>query len=363
MVSWFHSRAKVAIVCSVLLTILLLSANKAHAYTSPNTQEDVARYTGAYGMEPGALLFVRRANRWSFEPPSTLLSSRLFLVDEHGGTCTLVPAGEKSFTVSPTDASNDPRIKVHFIESQDGHIVALRWVAHGLADRVLPRFSGYREEEVTFEGPSGTLGGRLLLPSTHVPAPAVILIAGAGPTDRHQEYFVVADVFASQGFATLIYDKRGTGISSGNWRIASPSDLADDALAGFRFLQTRSEIDSGRIGLYGLSEGGLVVGIAASRNPDVAFLIVVSAPGVSRSTWERRWVQNELRAAALSHHEIGDALRFVALEDRFVRGKVDWSMRAGQHGNSAGFLIRGWEFSMRDRRTTGHGPGDDFIMT
>ena len=39
------------------------------------------------------------------------------------------------------------------------------------------------------------------------------------------------------GVAALIYDKRGSGASSGDWRSASLEDLADDALAGLRALQ------------------------------------------------------------------------------------------------------------------------------
>jgi len=161
----------------------------------------------------------------------------------------------------------------------------------------------------------------------------VVLLGGAASADRNQDYFVVADVLARNGFAALVYDKRGTGSSSGDWRTAAPSDLADDALAALRFLQSRSDIDRDRIGFYGLSEGGLVAAIAASRDRRVAFLITVSASGVPRSAWEPKWVESELRAAAFSQREITEALEFVGLEDRFVVRRADW--RQLEHASRA----------------------------
>ena len=316
-----------ATVVGVVLCVLL-----AHAVGSPplasstapsSNQDSLQRYTGVYGAESSPLLFVRLANRLSLDPPSALLNSRLFLVREDGALCTLVHAGDNTFIISPARPFTSDR-RIIFREGRDGRIVALHR-REGLADTVLHRLGLYREEEVAFASPAGALGGRLLLPSIRGPAPAVVLLGGAGSADRNQDYFVVADVLARNGFAALVYDKRGTGSSSGDWRTAAPSDLADDAIAALHFLRSRTDIDRDRIGFYGFSEGGLVAAIAASRNRRVAFLVTISSPGVPRSVYEPRWVESELRAASFSHGEITAALEFVGLEDRFVNGRADWS--------------------------------------
>jgi fermentation-respiration switch protein FrsA (DUF1100 family) len=58
-------------------------------------------------------------------------------------------------------------------------------------------------------------------------------------------------------------------------------DFAGDALAGIDYLKTRKEIDRKRIGLIGHSEGGTVAPMAASNSSDVAFIVMMAAPGVT----------------------------------------------------------------------------------
>src|SRR5690606_41214712 len=70
-----------------------------------------------------------------------------------------------------------------------------------------------------------------------------------------------SDLFSSLGLAVLIFDKRGTGESTGLRMDAStgtvmkpayyPDDLANDALSALHFLQQRKDIDPERIGLWG----------------------------------------------------------------------------------------------------------------
>jgi pimeloyl-ACP methyl ester carboxylesterase len=93
--------------------------------------------------------------------------------------------------------------------------------------------------------------------------------------DRTADNFL-ADYLARRGIAVLLYDKRGVGQSTGEWRGASLEHLAADAAAGVRLLRARSGIDSNRVGVAGRSQGGQLAIIAASRYPDVAFAINVS---------------------------------------------------------------------------------------
>jgi pimeloyl-ACP methyl ester carboxylesterase len=70
------------------------------------------------------------------------------------------------------------------------------------------------------------------------------------------------------------------GRLSGGVHDATIADFGGDARAG-RAPGTRSEIDRTRIGILGHSEGGIVAPLAAVQTPDVAFLILLAAPGLT----------------------------------------------------------------------------------
>ena len=132
-----------------------------------------------------------------------------------------------------------------------------------------------REENVRFTSGNLSLAGTLVSPRGRGPFPAIVFIHGSGP-DSRENYRGQALWFARQGFAALIYDKRGVGESTGDWRYVHFSELADDALAAVRLLRTRKDIRSERIGLWGGSNGGWVAPLATARDSGVAFLITVA---------------------------------------------------------------------------------------
>lgn len=147
----------------------------------------------------------------------------------------------------------------------------------------------YKEEEVFFENKKAgiVISGTLTLPSSSGgPFPAVILIAGSGPNDRdetvfgHKPFLVLADYLTRHGIAVLRYDKRGIGKSKGNYAAATTVDFSDDTLAGVNYLLSRKDIDHKNIGLIGHSEGGLIAPIAASKSKDIAFIVLMAAPGL-----------------------------------------------------------------------------------
>ncbi len=137
----------------------------------------------------------------------------------------------------------------------------------------------YMVEDVSFAGAESNviLAGSLTRPKVGHPLPAVVLVHGSGLTDRdvtygqHKPFLVLADALTRAGYAVLRYDKRGVGQSSGDFRAATTLDFAGDAAAAMRYLRTRSEIDSKRVGIIGHSEGGTIAALlSATSDPPAA---------------------------------------------------------------------------------------------
>ena len=142
----------------------------------------------------------------------------------------------------------------------------------------------YHTENVTFKNEKAgiTLAGTLTLPKKEGNYPAVVLISGSGPQNRdeelmdHRPFLVLADHLTRNGIAVLRYDDRGVGESTGNFESATTDDFASDAEAAFNYLKTRKEINKKKIGLAGHSEGGTAAPIVASRNEDMAFIVLMA---------------------------------------------------------------------------------------
>ena len=143
----------------------------------------------------------------------------------------------------------------------------------------------YKREDVSFHNGDVTLAGTLLIPRTQGPHPAIILIHGSLAETRWGTIMFFADSFARRGITALVYDKRGTGASTGDWKTATYEEISDDALAGIHLLQRREDIRPGQIGAFGHSEGGAVVAIMAARSKDVAFII--SADGTTGPSYKQ----------------------------------------------------------------------------
>lgn len=79
--------------------------------------------------------------------------------------------------------------------------------------------------------------------------------------------------------------------------------LADDALAAVRVLRRQTGVDQDRVGLWGLSEGGWVVPLAASRSSDVDFVVTVAANSIRPIDQEQWNIHNKLL-----HHGVRGSL-------------------------------------------------------
>lgn len=131
--------------------------------------------------------------------------------------------------------------------------------------------------EVTFSSGDYELVGDLVLPGGEGPYPAVIAVHGSGPQTRNSipGYWELRNTLLDHGFALLSWDKPGSGDSTGS--IDLPITQRSAILAdGVSFLAELPEIDSSRVGLWGLSQAGWVMPKALEETDEVAFMIVVS---------------------------------------------------------------------------------------
>jgi pimeloyl-ACP methyl ester carboxylesterase len=181
----------------------------------------------------------------------------------------------------------------------------------------------YRQEEVCYENKAAgiTLAGTLTLPQGKGPFPVLLIISGMGPNTRNPEFaghkplLVLADHFTRKGIATLCFDKRGTGQSTGEFDLSvTSSDFADDALAGINYLKTHQDINPNKIGIVGHSEGGLIASMVAAQSSDVAYMILLAAHVVVD-------IDALVNRSALQLHADG-ATQAMITHDRHVRKQV-----------------------------------------
>jgi uncharacterized protein len=145
----------------------------------------------------------------------------------------------------------------------------------------------YKTEDITYTNAdkSITYGATITIPNGNGPFPAVLLITGSGPQNRDEEIFehkpfaVIADELTNDGYVVLRVDDRGVGKTTGDASNATTDDFVQDALVSFNYLLHRAEVNPKKAGVLGHSEGGLIAEIMAGTRKDVAFAILVAAPG------------------------------------------------------------------------------------
>ena len=194
------------------------------------------------------------------------------------------------------------------------------------------------QEEVAFLSGDITIRGTLLSPRFGSVAPAVVLVHGSGQTSR-KSTMLYAWIFASQGYAALAYDKRGVGKSAGGsneWNEFSVDDLASDAAAGYRYLQSLINVDAERVGFFAASQGGWVVSLSANRVDSPAFVVMASA-SVSTIAEDRMYGREaQIRYAGFGSDAVAQGLELMRLDHQVTRSGTGYeelrAAAAGYHG-------------------------------
>jgi pimeloyl-ACP methyl ester carboxylesterase len=179
-------------------------------------------------------------------------------------------------------------------------------------------------EEREFQNGDVHLSGTLYLPAGLKPFPAVIALHSASSATQDLPlYQHLKDLLPALGYAVFIYDRRGSGRSSGKRVGTDFKTLADDGLAALRMLAADKRINARKIGFWGLSQGGWLSVLAASRSQQVAFAISISAPLTRPDVQMNFAVENILRVKGFRDEDIREAIKTRTVVDDFMRGRGD----------------------------------------
>jgi pimeloyl-ACP methyl ester carboxylesterase len=135
--------------------------------------------------------------------------------------------------------------------------------------------STFTVEQIKVPSEGLLIHGWLYLPTGNEKVPLVVLTNGGGDGSRALKSLSdwIAPILAHCGYAAFVHDKRGTGLSEGDFASTTYNDYINDAGNCATFLANHARIDPGKIGVMGGSEGGRVAVIAASRFPAIKFVI------------------------------------------------------------------------------------------
>jgi uncharacterized protein len=136
-------------------------------------------------------------------------------------------------------------------------------------------------EDVVFVSRGVGLAGSIVLPGDKKIHAAIVFVHGSGKQTRNMS---VAEKFAENGIAALVYDKRGAGESGGRYEgEQSVSEeniaiLAEDAVSALDALSKHPALKDVPLGLTGISQAGWIVPLAAERSTQVDFMVLWSGP-------------------------------------------------------------------------------------
>lgn len=192
----------------------------------------------------------------------------------------------------------------------------------------------YSVVDTTFMAPDGAvMSATLTVPQTTDSRkfPAVVMVTGSGPQNRDEEYCehkpfaVIADILARNGIASLRYDDRGTGKSTGNYLTSTTHTIKDDAVSGIAFLRSIPGI--GKIGALGHSEGGTVAFMVAAENK-VDFVVSLAGMAISGKETIMRQNSSSLDKMNISDTDKANSMKLIELVFDIITSQVQSSTAA-----------------------------------
>jgi len=295
---------RIAALSAALFAAAAVHAAESQPAPAAGKGPDLSCHVGAYRLDDGRALALGR-----IDDPAAL---RWRLLDGRTGKLT-----NKDGALVSTLGWSD---------RADGVKVELGGCGEGIV------FDGHRGErlkfdivETTFEGAGVKLRGRLVLPAGQDKVPVAVMVHGSENYSGVDLYYQ-QHLFPAEGVGVFVYDKRGTGGSSGKYT-QNFHQLSDDAGAALREALRAGGARVGRIGFLGGSQGGWVAPLAASKTPQAQFVEVGFGLADGVLAEDRDQVVLDLRAAGFGDattlrkaRELTDATGLIASTD----GKRGW---------------------------------------
>lgn len=186
----------------------------------------------------------------------------------------------------------------------------------------------YNVIDTSFVAQDGAmLSATLIVPKTtdSKKMPAVVMVTGSGPQNRDEEYCdhkpfaVIADFLARNGIASLRYDDRGTGRSTGNYLTTTTFTIKDDAVGGVDLLRSIPCI--GKVGVLGHSEGGSISFILGAEDK-ADFIVSLAGMAISGKETLMRQNSHSLDKMTLSDADKANSLKLIELVFDTIIGQV-----------------------------------------
>ena len=217
----------------------------------------------------------------------------IWAVPTSGGTPRRVSTGD-GIETSPHPLASGKSLAVIFFDAKTPASIAIIPVAGGAPKRVFPTLtasfpttSHVVPEIVTTKAADGLeISNTLFMPKDMKPGekrPALIFVHGGPrrqmmPGYHYMQFYhwayAVNQWLADQGYVVLSINYR-SGVGYGKSFTAAPNTQGrgnseyQDVVAGAKYLQARADVDPTRVGIWGLSYGGLLTSQALARNSDI----------------------------------------------------------------------------------------------
>jgi dienelactone hydrolase len=289
-----------------------------------------ACHAGAYRLQDG--------RRFVIQPLDDDVLRYRFL-DGHSGR--LFPTGDGEFESGPGWSGREPVILR--VALGDCAARSITWrpengpVLTGtrIAQRVVP---------FTVAAGEVSLYAELHMPAKSKPRAVVILQYGSG-YDAATVYNYVQHLLPLDNIAVVVFDKRGTGRSTGSLT-AHIGQLADDMVPVVNAVRRMPEVKGLPLGLMGESQGGWVVPLVATKTP-VDFVVVSYGLAISMAEEDHQEMLQglEWRGAGPAEIAQAEAVRKIThkiVVSRLTEGLDELEQIKAAHGNEDWFkALRG----------------------
>jgi pimeloyl-ACP methyl ester carboxylesterase len=268
---------------------------------SPPPTIDAADYIGAYRAADGQSIVI---TSWFWD--------ELRYVDTQTGRVgTLFLLNDQTFFAGPEEYVPAPVTATFEFELNDAEAATALMISATAGEAKRFERAELVEEEVRFRSGEAELHGTLIKPAGDGPHPAIV-IAGGSDWQKRGQVRREADIFASFGLASFIYDKRGHGESTGD-TVVPFGVTASDMAAAVHVLRERGDIRRDAVGVFGRSRGGWFAPLAAANHEGVAFVIVFVAPAISPAEQETTRRLQAMNDAGHGETELAEARAYLEL--------------------------------------------------